>query len=189
MKVNTESISFMQDKRLRKSRQMFDGAILQLYVNELELDSGQIVERELIHHQPAVAILATTVDNRVILVKQFRPAIVDYIYEVPAGVLDKGASENAVEGAARELEEETGYRASQLQKVAEFYVSPGYLNELITLYHASGLVKVDHPLPQDADEDVEAFLFTQKEVRDMLAQGEIVDLKTLYALQYWLTQS
>lgn len=189
MKVNKESISFMQDKRLRSSCQIFDGAILQLYVNELELDSGQRVERELVHHHPAVAILATTADNRVVLVKQFRPAIVSYIYEVPAGILDKGSSEDAVAGAARELEEETGYQATHWQKIVSFYVSPGYLNEEITLYHASGLEKVKNPLPQDDDEDVEAFLFTREEIREMLSRGEIVDLKTLYALQYWLANS
>ena len=64
VKVNQEEITFMQDKRIRNSKLIFDGAILQLYLNELELDSGALVERELIHHKPAVAVLATTTDNR-----------------------------------------------------------------------------------------------------------------------------
>ena len=186
VKVKQEEITFMQDKRIRNSKLIFDGAILQLYLNELELDSGALVERELIHHKPAVAVLATTTDNRIILVKQFRPAVVDYLYEVPAGILDKGA-EAATVGAARELEEETGYRANSWQKIASFYVSPGFLNEKITLYHATDLIEVENPLPQDDDEDVVAAFFTKEEIKDMLARNEIVDLKTLYAVQYWLS--
>ncbi|MDO4432656.1 MAG: NUDIX hydrolase [Aerococcaceae bacterium] len=186
MKVKLEDVAFMQDSRLQSSKEVFDGAILRLYVNQLKLDGGQIVDRELIHHKPAVAILAATPEDKVLLVKQYRPAVAQYIYEVPAGILDKGSQEAAIKGAARELEEETGYQAHTWQKISDFYVSPGFLDEKITLYEATDLVKVENPLPQDDDEDIEVFEFDRATIQTMLKNGEIVDLKTLYALQYWL---
>ena len=190
MNVENKDINFLQDDRMVSSELIFDGAILRLYHNQLKLDSGQIVYRELLHHQPAAAILAVTSENKVLLVKQYRPAIVEDIYEVPAGILDyhDSATEVAEVGALRELEEETGYQAKRIEKIASFYVTPGYLNEEITLFHASELVKVDNPLPQDADEDVTVYEFTKAEIKTMMAKGEIKDLKTLYALQIWLNQ-
>lgn len=188
MKVENKDINFLQDPRLVSSKMIFDGAILRLYLNQIKLDSKQIVSRELLHHQPAAAILAVTKEDKVLLVKQYRPAIVEEIYEVPAGILDylDTGTEEAEVGAIRELEEETGYRANQIERLASFYVTPGYLNEEIILFSATDLVKVDHPLPQDEDENVTVHEFSRSEIQAMLKVGEIKDLKTLYALQIWL---
>lgn len=188
MDIKREDINFLQDPNLISSELIFDGNILQLYVNQLKLENGQIVDREILHHQPATAILAVTAEDKVLLVKQYRPAVVEAIYEIPAGILDYLAdgTEDALTGAARELEEETGYQANKWERLASFYVTPGYLNEEIILYFATDLVKVDNPLPQDDDEDVTLYEFTRKEIRAMIETGEIKDLKTLYALQHWL---
>ena len=188
MKTDDKNISFMKDPRLVSSEMIFDGAILRLYLNQIKLDDGQIVSRELLHHQPAVAILAVTSKDKVLLVKQYRPAIVEEIYEIPAGILDYLATgtEAAEVGALRELEEETGYRANKIERLSSFYVTPGYLNEEIILFSASDLIKVEEPLAQDDDEDVTVHEFSRSEVQQMLKESKIKDLKTLYALQIWL---
>lgn len=190
MRVEDKDINFLQDPRLVSSEMIFDGAILRLYLNQIKLDNQQIVSRELLHHQPAAAILAITSEDKVLLVKQYRPAIVEAIYEVPAGILDYLATgtEDAKLGALRELEEETGYHANKMERLSSFYVTPGYLNEEIILFKATDLVKVENPLPQDDDEDVTLYEFSRSEIDVMLKAGEIKDLKTLYALQIWLNQ-
>lgn len=188
MKMKKEDVRFLMTEKLRKTNQIYDGAILQLYVNDIELDNGAIVERELIHHKPAVGILAITEEDnhsQVILVKQYRPAIDEWIYEVPAGIVDDEDPSHQY-AAERELEEETDYKAHKWQKLASFYVSPGFLDEKITLFKATELEKVENPLPQDDNENVESALFNKEEIKQMIQQGEIVDLKTLHALQYWL---
>lgn len=189
MKIDQEKIAFLQDKRLIESRLIFDGHILQLYHNKIQLDNGQTAMRELIHHQSAVAILVTTDDNRVVLVSQYRPAIVKDFLEIPAGLLDldkQAREEDPLIGAKRELEEETGYRANKWKLLGSYYLSPGYLNERITIYHAWDLEKVSDPLPQDEDEFVEVREFNRDEIVNMLANGKIEDMKTVLALNYWL---
>lgn len=187
MDTPEKDIKFMQDPQLIRSRQIFDGAILRLYVNDLKLkENGQIVERELIHHQAAVAILANPSPDEVILVKQFRPAIVQEVYEIPAGLIDRQA-EDPLKTAQRELEEETAYQADTWKELESFFVSPGFLDEEIFLFHAQDLKKVAQPLEQDDDEFVTAHIFSRQEIKDMLKNKEIIDLKTLYALRYWLS--
>lgn len=189
MKVNQQAIASLNDSQLVSSKQIFDGKILQLYVNQLKLENGAVVEREIIHHLPAVCVLPTF-EDKVVLVKQYRPAVAMALYEIPAGLLDYNNQqlEGALQGAKRELEEETGYQAVNWQQVQSFYVSPGYLDEQITLFHATNLTKVDNPLPQDENENVTVYEFTKDEIRAMMKKGEIVDIKTLFALQYWLAQ-
>ncbi|MBF6626164.1 NUDIX hydrolase [Aerococcaceae bacterium zg-BR9] len=187
MKTNKATILSQQDERLVSSNQIFDGHIMQLYVNQIRLDNEAVVEREIIHHLPAVCVLATD-EDKVVLVKQYRAAIAREIYEIPAGLLDMehDGLEAALVGAKRELEEETAYQASQWQELSTFYVSPGYLDEQITLFHATGLTKIDNPLPQDENENVSVHEFTKHEIQAMIQAGEIVDVKTLLALQHWL---
>ena len=138
------------------------------------------------HKKPAVAILAVTPEDKVLLVKQYRAAIDADTYEIPAGILDKGDQDAPLEGAQRELEEETTYQAAHWQNLGDFYASPGFLDEKLTLYYAHGLVSVENPLPQDVDGGIELFEMTRQQVQALLDQGQIIDLKTLYALQLWL---
>lgn len=188
MQADHKNIRSLNDPKLQSSELIFDGHILQLYLNQLKLENGAIVEREIIHHLPAVCVLATN-NEKVILVKQYRPAIVDEIYEVPAGLLDieNNQIEEPLLGAKRELEEETDYRADNWKELNTFFVSPGYLDEQITLFHAWNLHKVEDSLPQDENENVTVHEFTKDEIRKMITNGEIVDIKTLFALQYWLS--
>ena len=181
-----ESVGFLKAEGLLKSRLVFDGEILQLYVHDMKLPQGLVVERELIHHHPGVGILAITQENKVVLVKQYRPAVDQFVIEIPAGMLDKGDAQQAILGAKRELEEETAYQGSHWQELTRFYVSPGFLNEEIILYAATQLEKVENPLPQDEDEAIELLELTVEEAEKLLKNGEIKDAKTIIALQYWL---
>ncbi|UUX34017.1 NUDIX hydrolase [Fundicoccus culcitae] len=190
MKVSNDEVGFLKDDKLRATELVFDGKIIQVYKNQLEIEAGLVVERELIHHQPAAAVLAITNEAKVILVKQYRPAVAQAIFEIPAGLLDRMDQnfEEALVGAKRELEEETGYRANKWQALQTFYLSPGYLNEEITLFIATDLYLAPNPLAQDEDERIEIFYFSKDEIKNLLMKGKIVDLKTLFALQYWVNR-
>lgn len=178
-----DNIKFMQADNIVSSKKIFSGVILDLYVNNIELN-GQVVERELIHHKPAVVILAVDNEDRIVLVKQYRTAIDKFIYELPAGIVDEG--EDYLTAAKRELEEETTYQAATWSDLGGFYVSPGYLDEWIQLYYAKDLTVATNPLPQDDDEYVVCEAFTKGEVLNMLRAGELIDLKTLYGVSLWM---
>ncbi|MCR8969148.1 NUDIX hydrolase [Facklamia sp. 7083-14-GEN3] len=188
MKDKIESISFNKNNETLSVNQIYDGAILKLYQNEIRLPNGQKAKRELIHHLPAVGILAETKDKEVILVKQYRPAIAYEIYEVPAGIIDQveGQLEDPLIAAKRELNEETGYASEDWQFTSKFYISPGYIDEAIYLFFAQSVEEAKEKLDQDENEEVSHYLFTAQQIKDMISKGEIIDLKTLYALTLWL---
>ncbi|MGF3066743.1 NUDIX hydrolase [Facklamia sp. P12950] len=188
MKDKAETISFIKNNETLSVNQIYDGAILQLYQNEVRLPNGQTAKRELIHHLPAVGILAETKNNEVVLVKQYRPAIADEIYEIPAGIIDQveGQLEEPLIAAKRELNEETGYASAEWIFNSKFYISPGYIDEAIYLFFAKSIEEAKEKLDQDENEEVSHYLFTAQQVREMIKNGEIIDLKTLYALSIWL---
>lgn len=129
MKTNPAYIKFLQDPRLRSQRTIYDGKIFQVHANQIEIEPGVEVQRDLIHHLPAVAILATTAENQVILVKQYRPATAGKLLEIPAGLLDivNGQLEEPLQAAKRELEEETNYRSEDWQTLGSFGCHPDLL--------------------------------------------------------------
>ena len=87
--------------------------------------------------------------------------------------------------AARELEEETGYRAKSLSQLTSMYLSPGFANEVLHIYHAQGVEKVENPLAQDEDEVLELYHLTLEEAQQAMKDQLICDAKTIYAIQYW----
>ncbi|XJS09924.1 NUDIX hydrolase [Aerococcaceae bacterium WGS1372] len=188
MYSNRDNIEFLTDPTLVESELIYDGSILQLYLNQVRLEGGELAYRELINHQKAVAVLAISDQDTVFLVKQYRAAVADYFIEIPAGLRDyiDGEEEDALMAAQRELEEETSLQADFWQKLGSYYVSPGFLNEKITIYKATGLKIVDNPLSQDDDEYIELLELNRNKVKELMAQGEIKDMKTQLALNYWL---
>lgn len=189
MKTNPESIAFLRADNIVSSNLIYDGAILQLYRNKITNENQQEVYRELIHHQPAVAILAIDNEEKVILVKQYRAAVNRTIYEIPAGLLDmlNNDFEDPLTGAQRELEEETGYQAQNWTNLGTYYLSPGYLDEKLTFFLAQELHLVENPLAADDDEIIYLERFSRKELINLIDQGQIVDLKTMYAINYYLS--
>lgn len=188
MDTNMEEIRFMNSANIIESQEIYDGVILRLYRNKVRLEDGQEAYRELIHHDDAVGILAIDNQDRVLLVKQYRSALDDAIYEIPAGLIDRhnGIADDPLETAKRELEEETAYQAKEWRFLDSFYVSPGYLDEQIYLFYAHELTEVENPLPLDEGEFLTVHAFTRHEIQEMIEAREIQDLKTLYALKLWL---
>ena len=113
MLTDQSKIKFQNSGKVVTTEQIFNGHVLDLYVNKMDID-GQIVERELVHRHPGVGVLAFTPDEKIVFVKQYRPAVDEYLMEMPAGLIDlvEGEFEEPLITAKRELEEETAYQAA-----------------------------------------------------------------------------
>src|SRR5699024_5032064 len=123
-----------QIERTMKSEKVFDGKILSLRVDTVELPDKKYSKREVVEHDPAVAVVAADEDNNILLVKQYRKPVEKSLLEIPAGSLEIG--ENPKEGALRELKEETGYIAKDLEYITEFYSTPGFCTEKMYIFFA-----------------------------------------------------
>lgn len=165
-----------------KSEKIFEGKILNLRIDTVELENQKYAKREIVEHKGASAIIALTEKNEIILVRQYRKAVEDFLYELPAGIIN--LAEEPEECAARELREETGFEAKKITKIFEFYSSPGFSNEKVHLYMAEDLTYVSTKF--DEDEFIEISTFTKEEAKKMLETNSITDSKTLLGLLYWL---
>ena len=164
------------------SETLYTGKIIELRVDQVELPDGKQAKRELIRHPGAVAIMAITDDQKVVLVQQYRKALERAIIEIPAGKIEPG--EDPEKTAIRELEEETGYRANEFSYVQSFATSPGFADEIIHLYRATSLEKVEHPASGDDDEFIDVYECTFEELDKMMHEGQIYDAKTAFAVLY-----
>ena len=154
----------------RVARRKFDGP------------HGSEIVRDVIEHPGAAVILPLLVDGRVILIRNVRRTVGKSLWELPAGTLEPNEPPEVC--AAREVEEETGYRAGTISPLTEFFASPGILNERMYGFLATDLEKSTQTL--DADEEIEVFPIPQWQVRDMLKDGHIEDAKTITLLLDWM---
>ena len=157
-----------------KNNVVYDGIIMTVNCDDVLSANGLKVKREIVHHNGGVCILAE-VDGKIAMVKQFRYAYGEEMYELPAGKLEKG--ENPVHAAIRELEEEVGLKAESLTDLGVMYPSCGYSNEKLYLYKANNLTKVERHL--DPDECIDVYYFTLSEIVDMINNNVIKDAKTI----------
>lgn len=171
-----------EEKTLSKET-IYKGKVIDVEKHLVELPDQQTSYREIVKHNGAVAICAVTPENNVLLVKQYRKAMEKELLEIPAGKLEPG--EDRVSAAKRELEEETGYIADSLTLIGEVYGSPGFCNELISIYFADNLKKGNMQL--DEDEFVENINYTIEDVEKAVNARSINDAKTLIAFQYLLS--
>ena len=169
--------------RIMKSRELLLTTPL-FRVARLRFDGpdGAEIVRDVIEHPGAAVILPLLDDGRVVLIRNVRRTVGKVLWELPAGTLDPGEAPEAC--AARELEEETGYRAGSIVPLTEFFASPGILNERMYGYLAVDLEQTSQAL--DHDEEIEVFPIPQWQVRDMLKDGHIEDAKTITLLLYWM---
>ena len=166
----------MEERKL-SSEMKFDGKLIKVTYDVAEVN-GKEAWREVVHHPGASAVVAIDENNRIIMEKQFRYALNDYLLEIPAGKLDKG--EDPLVCAKRELEEETGIIASEWISLGTIATSPGFCNEVIHLYVAKGLSKGE--IHWDEDEYVEVERYTSDELLQCIKEETIKDSKTLSAL-------
>lgn len=160
------------------SKAVYEGVIINVRRDTVILPNGKEAMREVVEHPGAVAIVPVRDDGRVILVRQYRHAAGEILLEIPAGKLDKG--EHPDDCARRELEEETGYAAANLRKLAAVFTTPGFSNEVIHIYLATGLTATAQHT--DEDEFLSVVTFSREQLCQMLDKGELTDAKTALGL-------
>lgn len=156
------------------SESIYKGKIFDIHIDKIR-DGDIEYDREIVIHKGSAVILPVFADKTVALVRQYRHAARQSLLEIPAGTLNP--SEPPEIGAARELEEEIGVRAEKIEKLTEFYVSPGFLTEKMFVYLATGLTETQQNLEEDENLTVERHSFQQ--LYEMIKNGEIVDAKTI----------
>lgn len=162
-----------------KSEMIYEGRILNLRVDTVELEDRKYYKREIVEHGNAVAIIALK-ENRVYFVKQYRIAIDQSMLEIPAGLIDP--NEVPREAALRELQEEIGYNANSLEFLFDSYSSPGFTDEKTSFFLAKDLF--ESKLKADDDEELEVFDYDLEEAIEMIDNGKIEDSKTIAGLLY-----
>ena len=168
------------DEHYISNERVFSGRLLKVELDYVKLPNGTESTREYIRHPGAVAIVPVLDDGRIVLVKQCRYPLGTVMWEIPAGKLDHGENEDPLECAKRELSEETGYDASNWQKLLSIATTPGFSDEIIHLYKAWGLTA--HNQHTDEDEFIGVEAFTPEQIKTMILNGELYDAKTLCAL-------
>jgi ADP-ribose pyrophosphatase len=164
----------------REIHTMYRGRIFTVQIETITLRTGGELKAEIIRHPGSVVIVPVTEAGDILLVQQYRHAIGRLAWELPAGSLKPG--EDVERAAIRECHEEVGLIPSQMRRVGSFFPTPGYCDEEMHFFVASGLRVPganDEAAHQDDDEDIEARPFSMASVKAMIASGEIVDLKTV----------
>lgn len=167
-------------ERTIKSDKLYQGKIINLRVDTVELPDQKYSKREIVEHPGAVAVIAITDDNKIVMVKQYRKSVEEYLLEVPAGKLE--ISEEPIECAKRELLEETGFKSNNIEYLFKFFTSPGFSNETISLFVAKDLV-LDVARP-DEDEYIEIEKYEIDELLEKVYKEEIKDAKTIISILY-----
>lgn len=163
--------------KIISSQKVFEGPVFNVTVDTVR--EGELTyQREVVHHHGSAVILPLFDDGTVALVRQYRHPAVRYLLEAPAGSLDEG--ERPDDGAARELQEELGLVAARMEKLSEFFVSPGFCEEKMWVFLATDLT--EGPQRLEEDEILEVVRLPLEEALEMIASGEIEDAKTIIAL-------
>jgi ADP-ribose pyrophosphatase len=164
--------------RILSHRRVYDGKILSLELDEIQEEGGTRALREVVRHRGSVAAIPVDDQGRVVLVRQYRHPVGEALWEVPAGILEKG--ESPEQAVRREVEEEVGRRAGHVERLAVFHPTPGFCDEVLHLFRATALQEA--PLHPDEDELLEVKWYTLDEARALLRAGEVKDAKTIIAL-------
>ena len=162
-----------------KSEKIYQGKILSLRIDTIEMPNKKYSKREIVEHKPAVVIIAIK-GTKLLMVRQFRKAVEKTLLEVPAGLVE--IQETPVQAASRELEEETGYLCENPKYIMEFYTSPGYSDEKIDLFLAEDLVKTEQNL--DDGEFLEVEEIEIDELRKKVLYVEVQNASSIIAINY-----
>ena len=170
----------MADEVRRIKRELVHkGAVLDIYCDTMQFENGNTAKWDFIHHDGAAAVVPVMDDGRLLMVRQYRNALERYTLELPAGKLDDPKEEGIV-CAARELEEETGYRSDKLEWLITLRTTVALCNEKIEVYVARNLIRTHQHLDENEFVNVEAH--TVEELKQMIFEGKIEDSKTVAAI-------
>ena len=161
------------------SKHIFSGKVVTLDIDTVTLPNGVTIDLEIVRHPGAAAVVPLRENGTVVLIKQFRHAAGGFIYEIPAGKLYRG--EDPMHCASRELEEEIGYVAGRLERLTSILTAPGFTDEVIHIYKATGMRAGRQQL--DRDEVLEVLEIPLEETIKMIEAGTIRDAKTIVGLQ------
>lgn len=163
-----------------ESRRLYEGRVFSVRADELRYSDGSAHRVDVVEHGPSLAIVATPTPGEVVLVRQYRHPIRSMLWEIPAGTAESG--EAPLQGAKRELREETGYLARRIESIGSAWMTPGFCSEIMHFYHAYDLIAGETAF--DDDERIEVACFTIQAARRLAAKGT-ADAKTMLAL-FWL---
>ncbi|MBO3459745.1 NUDIX hydrolase [Aetokthonos hydrillicola Thurmond2011] len=163
--------------QLLRQRLFYKGRKFNFEVNRLRLPNKAEGEWECIRHPGGSLAVPVTADNQLVLIRQYRFAAQGRVLEFPAGTLEP--NEDALLTIQREIQEETGYRAHSWQRLGEFFLAPGYSDEIIYAYLARDLEKLETQLPRDEDEDIEIVFMTPEQLEKAIFEGDPVDAKSI----------
>jgi ADP-ribose pyrophosphatase len=161
---------------------VYKGRVFSVEVEQRRFPNGREHDVAIVRHPPSVVLIPFEDDGRVVLIKQYRPALDRELWEFPAGSLDPAESADAA--AKRECEEEIGRAPDQVERLGAWYPTPGYCDEELIFFRVSGLRQppADSRHKPDDDEDIQTRSMTVAEAKAMVSRGDIVDLKTAFAL-------
>jgi len=179
--VNKNNKKFQEETL--PSLNIFKGRIINLREDKVSLPNGKITTREIIEHPGAVVVLAINKKKEIIMIKQFRKAAEEVIWELPAGTLEK--NEKLIDCARRELEEETGYYSQKITKIITYFSTPGFSDEKLTFFIAEDLEKRNKN--EDEDEFIQVENVKISDALKMIKENVIKDAKTIIGILYFIS--
>ncbi|MBI2418662.1 MAG: NUDIX hydrolase [Ignavibacteriales bacterium] len=172
--------------KILSTETVFKGRVFDIQVDQIEYDSGTPGVREIAIHHGGAVVLPVNPEGKIVMVRQFRYPIDQWLLELPAGKLNKG--EDPYLCAVRELKEETGYTAEKVVKLGAIVTTPGFCSERLHIYAAFGLSAGDHER-EEGEHGMSMIELSMQEIEQKISAGEIIDSKTLsgilmYKIQY-----
>jgi ADP-ribose pyrophosphatase len=167
--------------KITSSKEVYSCRLFKVTEDEASDGKGWSISRSVVRHAGSAVMMAVDKKDRVLLVRQYRLPAAQYLWELPAGKIDEG--ETAAQAAKRELIEETGLRAKKWKKLVSFYPSPGFVQEKMTIFLATGLTQGEAQ-PMD-DERIETRWFAKKELAELIRKNRISDAKTMIGFLHW----
>ena len=162
-------------------RTVFRGPVFRVNIERVRLPNGRTVTLDVVRHRGSVVLLAQPTPRTIVLIRQYRPVIRRWLWELPAGSID--AREQPSHAARRECAEEIGLAPGKLRRLATFYPTPGFIDERMIYFLCTDLRKPGGPVERDEDELIQPKTFTIAEARAMVRRGKIVDMKTIVGLE------